>query len=160
MKAYADTNFFMRLYLPTPDLARVSRKVFDYLRLENEPLPFTPLHRLEFRNAIRLMVYRRRQPGELPLAQPQARQILRANEDDLAERIFVTHLALDWTDALREAERLSAAHTETGGYRALDLLHVGSALGLGREEFCSFDRDARRMAALGGLRVWPDTLAD
>lgn len=156
MKAYGDTNFFLRLYLPTPDLARVSRKIADYLRLEDEPMPFTPLHRLEFRNALRLMVYRRKQAGELPLTPPQARQVLRANEADLADRVFLTHVALDWTEALREAERLSAAHTETGGYRALDLLHVGSALSLGREEFCSFDNDARRVAMLGGLRVWPE----
>ena len=38
-----------------------------YLKRENEPLSFTPLHRLEFRNSVRLMVRRRQQRGEVDL---------------------------------------------------------------------------------------------
>ena len=64
MKAYADTNFFTRFYVPNPDVPRLSRMIAAYLKREDEPLPFTPLHRLEFRNAIRLMVHRRHQRGE------------------------------------------------------------------------------------------------
>ncbi len=68
MKAYADTNFFTRFYVPNPDVPRLSRMIATYLRRENEPLPFTPLHRLEFRNAIRLMVHRRHQRGEVNIS--------------------------------------------------------------------------------------------
>jgi predicted nucleic acid-binding protein len=63
--------------------------------------------------------------------------------------------AIDWTEALQQAERLSAAHTETKGFRSLDLLHVGTALHFGAGEFFSFDRDARRIAELAGLVVLP-----
>lgn len=158
MKAYADTNFFTRLYLPSLDLPRVNRKLTDYLQRETEPLPFTPLHRLEFRNAIRLMVFRRKHRGEIALSQAQARQILFENETDVIQQVFIMHRAIDWTDALREAERISVAHTEVEGFRSLDLIHVGSALALGKGAFWSFDRDARRMAAVAGLAVWPESI--
>ena len=155
MKAYPDTNFITRFYLPNPDLAQVRRLVTQYLGREREALPFTPLHRLEFRNAIRLMVYRRNQPGEVNLLPSQARQVLRDQESDLAQRSFVSPRAIDWTEALREAERLSASYTATEGFRSLDLLHVGAALYLGAGEFYSFDTDARRIAQLAGLEVLP-----
>lgn len=85
MKAYADTNFFTRFYVPNPDLSRL---IAVYLSREEEPLPFTPLHRLEFRNAVRLMLHRRRQRDEVDLAPEQARRILRDHENDLDERVF------------------------------------------------------------------------
>jgi predicted nucleic acid-binding protein len=159
MKAYPDTNFFTRLYLPTRDLPQVRSLVTQYLEREQEPLPYTPLHRLEFRNAIRLMVYRRTQAGELCLGPAQARQILRDHDSDLTERSFLAPHAIDWTEALRGAERLSAAHTEAEGFRSLDLLHVGAALSLGAEEFYSFDNGARRIATLSGLGVLPRQIA-
>ena len=99
MKAYADTNFFTRFYVPNPDVPRLSRMIAAYLKREDEPLPFTPLHRLEFRNAIRLMVHRRHQRGEVDLSPEQARRILRDHENDLDERVFITHRAMEWTEA-------------------------------------------------------------
>jgi predicted nucleic acid-binding protein len=155
VKAYPDTNFLTRFYLPNRELDQVRSVVGRYLDRELDPLPFTTLHRLEFRNALRLMVYRRKQPGEANLLPSQARQLLRENESDLAQRSFLAPRAIDWTEALREAERLSAAHTETEGFRSLDLLHVGSAIHLGAGEFFSFDQDARRIAELAGLTVFP-----
>ena len=43
MKAYADTNFFTRFYVPNPDVPRLSRMIAAYLKRENEPLSFTPV---------------------------------------------------------------------------------------------------------------------
>ena len=43
----------------SPDVPRLSRMIAAYLKREDEPLPFTPLHCLEFRNAIQIMVHRR-----------------------------------------------------------------------------------------------------
>ncbi|MEW6305713.1 MAG: hypothetical protein AB1705_19720 [Verrucomicrobiota bacterium] len=155
MKAYADTNFFTRFYIPNPDLPRLSRLLSAYLDREQEPLPFTPLHRLEFRNAIRLMVHRRRQRGEIDLSPDQARQVLRDHDRDLDDQVFIIHRSFDWTEALREAERLSASHTEADGFRSLDLLHVGAAISLRCGEFYSFDVDARRIAERAGIVVLP-----
>ena len=70
--------------------------------------------------------------------------------DDLDERVFITHRAVEWTEALRLAERLSAAHTATEGFRSLDLLHIGAAFAFRCGEFYSFDIAARRLATLAG----------
>ena len=155
MSAYADTNFLTSLYLPRVHLAEAQRILADFLRRHDEALPFTPLHRLEFRNAIRLAVFRRADPGEISLDQAAARRVLAEHEADLNERVFIEHKPIDWTEALRQAEVLSKAHTEDWGFRSLDLLHVGTALSLGAEEIFTFDRAAARLAKSAGLTVKP-----
>ena len=53
------------------------------------------------------------------------------------------------------AETISVRHTETGGHRAFDILHVATARELGAREFLSFDANQRRLAAAEGLTVLP-----
>ena len=54
MPAYADTSFLVAVYSPQPD----SIKALSWMQRAREALPFTPLHRPELRNAIRLRVFR------------------------------------------------------------------------------------------------------
>ena len=84
-------------------------------------LPFNPLHRLEVRNAIRLAVKR----GEM--GTDARRSALARIDADLREHLLI-HASINWTECLRRAELLSAAHTETLGSRAMDILHVAIAL--------------------------------
>lgn len=155
MSAYADTNFLTSLYLPRVHLAEAQRILAEFLRRNDEALPFTPLHRLEFRNAIRLAVFRQAEPGEILLDPAAARRVLAEHEADLIERVFIEHTPVDWTEALRQAEVLSKAHSEDKGFRSLDLLHVGMALSLGADAFFTFDRGAGQLAKLAGLTVKP-----
>lgn len=155
MSAYADTNFLINLYLTRPHSMEAQRVLGDFLRRHDLALPFTPLHRLEFRNAIRLAVFRQADPGERSLDRAAARSILAEHEADLDERVFIEHTPIDWTEALRQAELLSKANTEEKGFRSLDLLHVGAALSLGAEQFLTFDRGAGLLAKLAGLTVKP-----
>lgn len=155
MSAYADTNFLINLYLTRPHSMEAQRVLEDFLRRHDEALPFTPLHRLEFRNAIRLAVFRQADPGERSLDRGAARRILAEHESDLNERVFIEHTPIEWTEALRQAEVLSKANTEDKGFRSLDLLHVGTALCLGAKEFFTFDRGAGQLAKLAGLTVRP-----
>ena len=155
MSAYADTNFLTSLYLPRVHSAEAQRLLADYLRRQDEAFPFTPLHRLEFRNAIRLAVFRQAEPGERSLDSGAVRQVLAEHEADLNECVFIEHTPIDWTEALRQAEVLSKANTEDKGFRSLDLLHVGTALSLGAREFFTFDRGAGQLAKLAGLTVKP-----
>jgi predicted nucleic acid-binding protein len=60
-----------------------------------------------------------------------------------------------WAAVHRTAERLSAAHTKAEGQRALDILHVSTALHLETKEFLSFDERQRKLAAAEGLAVKP-----
>ena len=144
MKAYADTSFLVSLYLLDAHTAKANA----WMKRLAAPLPFTPLHRHELRNAIRLAVWRK----ELDAA--QRREILRLNELDLKEG-FLAHQPVAWNEAFREAERIGETQTEATGLRATDLLHLGIASVLEATEFLSFDATQRKAAAGAGLKCKP-----
>jgi phosphoglycerate dehydrogenase-like enzyme len=110
------------------------------------PLPLTWLHQLEFRNALRLRVFR----GEITAAQRDAS--LNNLLADVAAGIL-TGAAPPLAEVLTEAERLSALQTETLGTRSLDILHVSSALVLGMAEFLAFDHRQIALAKAAGMKV-------
>jgi len=144
MPAYADTSFLARIYTPHAD----STKALAWMQRATEALPFTPLHRHELRNAIRLRVFR----GEITA--DQRKEAFREVEADLADGILA-HTTIPWADAFREAENLAAAHTEALGVRSFDLLHVGLAVTLGATEFLTFDTRQATLAKAAGLKVKP-----
>jgi predicted nucleic acid-binding protein len=110
------------------------------------PLPFTWLHHLEFRNALRLRVFR---TEIFPFQRDGSLNALLA---DLALGVLI--LASPALDGVRtEAERLSALYTETLGTRSLDILHVATALVLGSKDFLSFDHRQAALAEAAGLAV-------
>jgi hypothetical protein len=116
------------------------------MRDARDPLPFTPLHRNELRNALRLAVFRKEIEAE-------RRDAAFADIDsDLADGILV-HVPIRWTDAFGEAEQLGRAHTETLGIRGMDLLHAGIALTLGAKRFLTFDLRQLELAKSAGLNV-------
>ncbi len=142
MKAYADTGFLCSLYAPDAHtgaaVARIKRQTL--------PLPVTWLHQLEFRNALRLRVFRK----EITPAQRDAS--LNAMLADLASNVLV-HVTTPLMNLTIEAERLSALHSEMLGTRSLDILHVAAALILGLPEFLTCDRRQHALAAAAGLKA-------
>jgi predicted nucleic acid-binding protein len=110
------------------------------------PLALTWLHQLEFRNALRLRVFRSE------ISAPQRDASLNALLADVAAGVLAA-AAPPQAETLIEAERLSALHTETTGTRSLDILHVSSALVLGLAEFLTFDQRQLALAKAAGLRV-------
>lgn len=144
MPAYADTSFLARVYTPHAD----SAKALAWMQGATDPLPFTPLHRHELRNAIRLRVFR----GEITA--DQRKEAFREVDADLADGILA-HTTIPWTDAFRKAENLAAAHTESLGVRSFDLLHVGLALALDATELLTFDARQTALARAAGLKVKP-----
>ena len=143
MKAYADSSFLVALYLQQQS----SPKAIAFLERYGQALPFTPWHRLEVRNAIRLAVW------HALIDVQQARSQLRQLDTDLKEQAWVVHTPIDWTDVLREAERLGAAHNTTIGCRSADLFHVATSRELGCDTFLTFDERRTAMAAAAGLTV-------
>ena len=144
MPAYADTSFLARVYTPHAD----SQKALLWLQRARQPLPFTPLHRHELRNAIRLRVFR----GEIT---PEQRKLaFQEIESDLADSILA-HTPIPWTDTFRESEALAVAHTEKLGVRSIDLLHVGLALAVKASEFLTYDTRQAALAKVAGLKVKP-----
>ena len=142
MKAYADTSFLVRIYLTQSD----SQKALAYMRDFRDPLPFTPLHRHELRNAIRLAVFRKEIETE------RCKSAFADIESDLEEGILA-HVPIPWTNAFREAEQFGSSHTEKMGVRAVDLLHVGLAKAIGANEFLTFDVRQAELAKACGLKV-------
>ena len=101
-------------------------------------LPFTPWHRLEVRNAIRLALFQE------VIDPVQAKTQLKQPDVDLKDQVLLTHTPIDWTDVLREAEKLGAAHNETIGCRSADLFHVAAAIETGCEPSSPLMRNRRR----------------
>jgi hypothetical protein len=142
MKAYADTGFLCSLYAPDAHTGAAVERI----KRQTLPLPFTWVHQLEFRNALRLRVFR----NEITPTQRDAS--LNAMLADLAASILV-HAMTPLMDLTMEAERLSALHSETLGMRSLDILHVAAALVLGLPEFLTFDRRQQALAVAAGLQA-------
>jgi len=145
---YADTSFLTRLYVKH-ETTELAQEIFSSL---GQPLPFTPLHRLEFRNAIRRRVF------EKFISSSDARRVLRQSEDDLRSGAILFHTPSEWTDLLRRCEELSAKFTETFGYRSFDLLHVALARELKAKKFLSFDRQQRELAKSQGMEILPASI--
>lgn len=118
------------------------------MRRQTLPLPVTWLHQLEFRNALRLRVFRK----EITPAQRDAS--LNALLADLASGVLV-HALPPLAELTTEAERLSAMNSETLGTRSIDILHVAAALVLGLPELLTFDHRQQALAMAAGLHV-PD----
>jgi predicted nucleic acid-binding protein len=139
---YPDTSFLIPIYIPEPHTSEAEH----YLADTNEGLVFTPFHRLEFRTALRVRVFRN------TLSHFDHRTAFRRCDEQLLSGLL-KHTPLNWSDALREAERLGEAYVAETGVRSGDLLHVASAVVLGAREFVTFDQRQGVLARRAGLKV-------
>jgi hypothetical protein len=126
-----------------------SAKAIALLERYGQALPFTPWHRLEVRNAIRLALFQK------VINALQAKTQLKQLATDLKEEALLTHTPIDWTDVLREAEKLGAACNEAIGCRSADLFHVAAATEAGYDTFLTLDDRQRSLAKAAGLTVKP-----
>src|SRR5215213_5468046 len=101
IKTYSETSFLVRIYLTQSD----SQKALAFMRDFRHSLPFTPLHRHELRNAIRLAVFRKEIDAE------RRKLAFQDIESDLEDGILA-HVAIPWTNAFREAEQFGIDYTE------------------------------------------------
>jgi len=137
---YADTGFLCSLYAPDAHSGRAASR----MKRQELPLPVTWLHQLEFRNALRLRVFRK----EITPAQRDGS--LNLFLADLASGVL-TAASPPLSATMMESERLSALHAEKLGTRSLDVLHVAAAAVLGLPEFLTFDRRQAALAKAAGL---------
>lgn len=142
MIAYADTGFLCSLYTPDAHSVRAAAR----MKRQELPLPFAWLHQLEFRNALRLRVFRK----EITPVERDAS--LNAMLADLASGVL-TITVPPLAEVMTEAERLSALHSEKLGTRSLDILHVACGLVLGLPQFITFDKRQAALAKAAGLQV-------
>ena len=142
--AYADSSFLVSLVASDTR----SDEAASYMERAAQVLLFTPLHRIEARNALRNAVGR----GEITAS--EQRTAFRQIDDDLRDGVLV-HTPVGWTDVFRRADELSEKHASTEGQRTIDLLHVALALESGAKTFLSFDGRQRKLAKAAGLKVKP-----
>lgn len=131
------------LYLPQQS----SLVATAFMQRHREPLAFTPWHRLEVRNAIRLAVFHRL------IDSSQSKTQLKQMDTDLRDQTLLAHTPVDWVAVLREAEKLGVAHAEDFGCRSADLFHIAAAVELGFQLFLTFDERQKKVAKAAGLTV-------
>ena len=137
-----DTSFLFSLYGNDSHSLAAIEWIID----STEPIYITNFNDYELRNSLRFSEYcKRTSPGS-------AEKQLAMFEASLMQGRLV-HQILSADSVLAEANRLSRAHTLTGGHRGFDILHVAAAKMIGATHFLSFDSNQKRLAEKEGLNV-------
>jgi predicted nucleic acid-binding protein len=142
MVIYADTSFLFSLYANDANSDRANRIIAK----RATPLIWTALQRHELRNAFRLSSLR----GEI--SKTECLSLLHTLEQDTLDGVLI-ETNINWKEAYRISESLSASHTQTLGTRGFDILHVAVALSLGTNEFLTFDTHQNKLAKAAKLKV-------
>lgn len=145
MVIYADTSFLISLYGRDAS-SEEARQVAATL---DSPFAFTPLHRHEARNALRLAIFRK----DITPEQCEAVMVT-MDEDEKAGVLVESPVA--WAEVFERAEGLSASHTRKLGTRAIEVLHVAAADVLGIREFCAFDSRQKALAVNARMNLHPE----
>ena len=148
MSAYPDTSFLYAIYRKQVN----SPAAAAFFRAMSGPLSVSSLVLYEFRQSVRLQGYLHAQDHSKGFSWRLGATLLKTLQADLATGLLFVP-SVDWADVHNIAERLSFQYTLAGGHRALDILHVATALHLGADEFLTFDDNQRPLALSEGLQV-------
>ena len=140
MSIYADTSFFVSLYLPDRHSAQTEQ------RMASRPLVwFTPLHRAEWMHALSQHVFRKE------ISALEARQAHRELERDCSTGLWLEVVLPE--SVWEVCAELARRHGPKLGIRTLDSLHVATALELGAAAFWTFDERQAKLAESENLRT-------
>ncbi len=148
MNCFPDTSFLCSVYRTQIHSPRADA----FMAQRSTPLPVSTLLLLEFRQSCRLQSRIHESDPNKGFGKQEMTQMLRDLEADLGRQVLQIE-PVDWSVVHRIAETLSAKHTQADGHRLADILHVATALHLGKGEFLTFDANQRRLAAAEGLGV-------
>ena len=140
MTVYADTSFFVSLYVKDAHSIQA-----DHMLRGNQRPPITPLHIAEWTHAIAQQVFRRQ------MTVSEADRLHRDFHDDRVTRIWQT-IAVPET-ALESCADLGRRYGPKLGIRTLDSLHVACAIELKAKEFWTFDDRQGKLAKAVGLDI-------
>jgi predicted nucleic acid-binding protein len=141
LSAYADTSFLVSVYVADAH----TPKALPLICSAPIPLLATALTEFELENAIWQYQFRRE------LTDSDVKACIGAFRKDLANFLF--DVKPFGAEMLRKASLISARQTPRLGTRALDVLHVASAIVLGAQDFYTFDRNQAKLADAEGLVV-------
>jgi predicted nucleic acid-binding protein len=137
---YADTSFFVSLYLTDRHTAEVERR----LRLRPS-LWMTPLHVAEWAHAVEQHVFRK------AISRREADRLVQRFQDHRTQNLWREAPLPD--RAFEVCAQLAQRHAARLGVRTLDTLHVASALELKAEQFWTFDDRQAKLALAVGLKT-------
>ncbi|MGO8792767.1 MAG: type II toxin-antitoxin system VapC family toxin [Terriglobia bacterium] len=140
MSTYADTSFFVSLYIPDAHSSEAER------RMASHPIVWlTPFHVAEWTHAIEQQVFR---------------GAASRTEADYSHKRFQQHRESGlWVEvalpesAFNVCAQLGRLYGAKLGLRTLDTLHVASALELKAERFWTFDERQKKLAQTVGLKT-------
>lgn len=144
MVYYADSSFLVSLYRRDAHQEAANR----FMERHAPPLGFSPLNRIELRNALR------NAHGAGDMREQDLRAALRQIDIDISDAVLL-HLSVNWSEVFHRADELSAQHATGLGQRTIDLLHVAIAVECGAKTFLTFDRRQAAVAKAAGLTVKP-----
>ena len=146
---YVDTSVIVTLYVKE----EYSRKAADWIRNNDESIPLTPFHELEFSNAVNLKLFRKE------LTETEAELIFSRLIEHQQRGVFYQPL-INWPEIMPRSIALSKRNTPVLGSRSLDIVHVALALSIRANRFLTFDERQSRLAAAVGLQVITHTFYD
>ena len=141
MRVYADTSFLLSLYISDANSPVAAKMVSRFVT----PLLTTDFGEFEFTNALSWRVFRK-----LLLIGEQQAVLDSFSKDVEANVIRVIPVP---AAAYARAGQIARTQTPVLGNRALDVLHVASALVLRADTFYTFDSKQSKLASALGLRV-------
>lgn len=141
MNVYFDSGALVKLYIKETYSDVVVALVANILQI-----PISPIHELEIRNALRA------QYGRHAISQEELGKALAAFDSDIiSKRLF--RFVPDWLLVYDKSEELSNKYTPKLLCRALDILHVSTALSLKCSQFVTGDARQAKLAGRAGLKV-------
>jgi len=150
MNAFADTSFLYALYRPQES----SLAADAFLEETREPLHVSSLVLFEFRKSARFQVFRFSKDRTQGFSKREAQRMLSALEENIASGA-VAIVPVNWAEVHSTGEQLSSRYTATGGHRALDILHLATAIHLKVKQFLTFDKNQSVLTKAAGLEVRP-----
>ena len=141
MTVYFDPSALVAVYVTEAYSARARQELRKHGRV-----PWTPLHDLEVRNALRLLHGRRN------IEEAELHGLLGHIDDDL-QRGRLARPVIDLGAMFRRAEDLSRKHASKTLARTLDVLHVAALIEIGCEMLVSGDERQIALVRAEGLRA-------
>jgi predicted nucleic acid-binding protein len=139
---YVDTSVLVKLYIKED----LSREASNRIKKNNEAVPLTRFHELEFTNAIQLKQFRSE------ITEDETLRIMTKFKEHENKGVYYRP-QLDWSEIFNYSVDLSKKHTATIGARSLDILHVASALSIKAEKFLTVDGRQSELATRAGLKI-------
>ena len=124
------------------------------MRQKAGPVQVSSLVLFEFRQSTRFQAFRFSKDRTQGFPKQEAQRTLDILQANIAAGGIMIS-PVEWQDVHSIAEKLSAQHTMTGGYRTVDMLHVATAIHLEVKEFLTFDANQTALAKAVGLKVKP-----